>query len=64
VWIGFSAGTGGRDFYDVAVPLRIGEEIFAMSCDGLVENINQKAMASFGKQMIVTRNEIERLAGR
>jgi DNA-binding IclR family transcriptional regulator len=58
-----SVGEWRSQFYGVAVPLRVGEDIFAIGLAGLVENSNQKTLAALGKNMLAASKAIERVVG-
>ncbi len=58
-----SVGEWRSQFYGVAAPLRVGEDIFAIGFAGLVDNSDQKALTIFGRNMVAATKAIERAAG-
>src|SRR5690606_19160410 len=58
-----SVGEWRSQFYGVAVPLRIGEDIFAMGFAGLVDNSGHKALNALGKKMVAASKVIEKAIG-
>lgn len=58
-----SVGEWRSQFYGVAVPLRVGEDIFALGFAGLVYDSNADRLAPLGKAMVAASKAIEHAIG-